>query len=142
MKKILSLVMFVSLIVLAGCGGQQKSETPAPAAAPAETAPAQQAAQPAQPAAVKETAAPSAPSAATTETAALTAETLVGTKWQAGPYTLEFQANGVLVLNNDTQGTWSVEGNAVKVSAGDKSYTAEIKGDKLFYGGMPLSRLN
>ena len=135
MKKILSLVMFVSLIVLAGCGGQQKSETPAPAAAPAETAPAQQEA---QPAAITD----SAPPAATTETAALTAETLVGTKWQAGPYTLEFQANGVLVLNNDTQGTWSVEGNAVKVSAGDKSYTAEIKGDKLFYGGMPLSRLN
>ena len=139
MKKILSLVMFVSLIVLAGCGGQQKSQTPAPAAAPAKTAPAQQAA---QPAAVTETAAPAAPPATTTETAALTAETLVGTKWQAGPYTLEFQANGVLVLNNDTQGTWSVEGNAVKVSAGDKSYTAEIKGDKLFYGGMPLSRLN
>lgn len=134
MKKILSLVVFAALTVLVACGGQQKSETAAPAPAPAE--------QQTQPAAVTETPAPAETPAQAAEAPALTAETLVGTKWQAGPYTLEFQANGVLVLNNDTQGTWSVEGNSVKVSAGDKSYTAEIKGDKLFYGGMPLSRLN
>lgn len=74
--------------------------------------------------------------------AALTEETIVGTKWQAGPYTLEFQANGALLLNGERPGTWSIEGNALNVAAGDAKYTAEIRGDKLFYGGMPLTRMD
>ena len=130
-------------MLFAGCGGQQPTsdsgvQTQSGQATATASATPETPAQESQPAAVVEE-----PAAASEQAeGALTAETLVGTKWRAGPYTLEFKANGVLVLNNDKEGTWSVEGNSLKVAAGDTSYTAEIRGDKLFYGGMPLTRIN
>lgn len=130
----------VAVLMGVGCGGQDKAGTaaPEPTSAPSPSV--------SLPGDVLETedAAVAAPQETAEDQtgAALTEETLVGTKWQAGPYTLEFQANGALLLNGERPGTWSIEGNALNVAAGDAKYTAEIRGDKLFYGGMPLTRID
>jgi len=73
---------------------------------------------------------------------ALTAENIVGSTWQAGPLKLEFGEEGALTVNGEGGGTWSIAGDTLTVSANNLTYSAEIRQDKIFYGGMEVQRLN
>ncbi|MBI5091631.1 MAG: hypothetical protein HZB26_04210 [Candidatus Hydrogenedentes bacterium] len=109
-----------------------KPEAPKPAAAPAAPS-----------------AAPSTPAPATTPAsippatpapagAAITAQSIVGTSWEAGPYKLTFNADGKLKVNDAIDGTWSIEGTKLKIEAAGQKIEADIEGDKLTYNGSPL----
>ena len=117
-----SLAAVAALYVVWGCGqapAPQPAEPVEPAGAPQQEAP------------------PSAPGSA----AALMPESLVGSRWEGGPLTLEFRADGVLWMNDAKDGTWKAEGNTVEVSGGGYSYSLEIRGRDLLYGDMPLRQL-
>jgi hypothetical protein len=76
--------------------------------------------------------------------AALTAETLVGTEWQVGMFTLAFNEGGVVLATmggSETKGTWVVEGDTLSVTGGGNTVTAKIVGDKLMAGNNPLPRI-
>lgn len=73
---------------------------------------------------------------------ALTAENIVGTKWNAGGMTFTFEKDGVLKVNDQIPGTWSIDGNTLKVGAMGTEYSATIEGNKIVYDGNPLERTN
>ena len=163
------LLAVVLTIAVAGCGGGAApsnddtavpgTETPeetAPATPPAEPA----AAAPAEPAAAMpettgpESAAPASGDAMSAVPAAdaaaavpaagagLTAETLTGTKWNAGGMAFTFEKDGVLKVNDTVPGTWSIDGTTLKVGAMGQEFTASIEGDKIIYDGTPLEKVN
>ena len=74
--------------------------------------------------------------------APLTAETLVGTKWNAGAMSFTFEKDGVLKVNDAVPGTWSIDGTTLKVGAMGQEYSATIEGGKIMYQGNPLEKLN
>lgn len=78
---------------------------------------------------------PAAPSAA------LDSKTIVGTKWSAAGYTLAFQDNGVVKINDDAEGTWKIDGNTLTIEAGGSEYKATLEGDKIMYEGSALEKL-
>ena len=73
--------------------------------------------------------------------ASLTAEDLVDTVWQAGPMELAFGADGQLIVNDTEEGTWSLAGPQLTIEAAGHSYTAEVRNDGIYYGGMALQRV-
>ncbi len=116
--------MALAVVILAtGCGG----ETGKPAE-PAQT--------------VKPVSAASAPAANPAPEAALTAESLPGTAWSAGPLTLAFGQDGKLTANGSESGEWTFDAGQITVKTGDMSYIVTVRGGKLFYGDMELSRTN
>lgn len=162
------MVPFVALAVVAlvGCGGEaakpEPTLKPAEAAKPAETAKPAEAAKPVEaakpadaaapadaakpaeekkPDAAMPTSTPAAPAAAPAAGPALDAKTIVGTKWSAAGYALQFQDNGVVKINDDTEGTWKIEGDKLTIEAGGTTYDATIKGDKIMYNDSPLEKL-
>jgi len=73
---------------------------------------------------------------------ALTAENIVGTKWNAGGMSFSFEKDGVLKVNDQIPGTWSMDGTTLKVGAMGQEFSATIEGDKIMYDGTPLERAN
>ena len=151
---ILVLALVTGLAVVSGCN-PAPSETPAPAApaTPAEpaattpaptpppaTTPAEPApATPAAPADVAPASTPAAPAAA--PGVALDGKTIVGTKWSVAGFTLAFQENGAVKINDEMDGTWKLEGSNLTVSAGGSEYPATIEGDKIMYEGQPFEKV-
>ncbi|GMV92191.1 MAG: hypothetical protein AMXMBFR82_19690 [Candidatus Hydrogenedentota bacterium] len=70
--------------------------------------------------------------------AALTAENIVGKKFSAGGMTFSFEPDGVLKVNDQIPGTWSLDGTTLTVGAMGQDYAATIEGDKIIYDGTPL----
>lgn len=71
----------------------------------------------------------------------LTKDTLVGKSFTAGPYQLGFEKDGVLKVKMGDQtmdGTWSIDGNSVTISAMGQEHKAEINGSQLMYNGKAL----
>jgi hypothetical protein len=161
-------VVLMAVSLVAGCGAgdaakapeapkpvetAKPAETPKPAdmPKPADTAPAAAtpAVEPAPPATTPASEAPkpgdaapaSTPAAPATPGAALDAKTIVGTKWSAAGYTLDFKENGVIKINDDIEGTWKLEGTKLTIEAAGSSYEATVEGDKLMYEGAPLEKL-
>lgn len=158
MKKALVLVITLIAFVfvgVTGCGpsapdngakAPEKKDAPKAPAAPKAEAPKAEAPKPAAPAPA---AAPSTPAPATTPasvppaapapaTGAITAQSIVGTSWEAGPYKLTFNADGKLKVNDNIDGTWKIEGNKLIVEAAGQKIEADIEGDKITYNGTPL----
>jgi hypothetical protein len=158
-KAAMAIVLAVACMGLAACGGsdnpvpsspaagsqqsQDGSEVTAPQAAvaaePAAKAPAE-----AAPAAPEET--PKAADELEKEPApaaggTLTAETLPGTVWSAGALTIAFQADGKLMVNDASEGTWKIEGNTLTVAAMGMEIPTQIEGDKIMYNGTPVERV-
>jgi len=73
---------------------------------------------------------------------ALTAENLIGTKWNAGGMSFTFEKDGVLKVNDELPGTWSIEGTTLTVGAMGQEYAATIEGGRIVYDGTPLERAN
>ena len=71
----------------------------------------------------------------------ITAESIVGTKWRFGGFTIAFEPDGKLKLNDALPGEWSIEGDTLKVSAMGQSHEAKIEGDKITYDGNPLEKV-
>lgn len=69
---------------------------------------------------------------------AITAENIVGKKFSAGGMTFTFEPDGVLKVNDQIPGTWSIDGTTLKVGAMGQEYAATIEGDKIVYDGTPL----
>ncbi len=116
--------MCMGIAILAtGCGGEISAPVePSPDAQP-----------PASPASVP-VANPAPPEAN------LTAESLPGTTWSAGPLTLAFEPEGQLTVNGSESGEWTFDAGQVTVKTGDMSYIVTVRGEKLMYGDMELSR--
>ncbi|MCL4692988.1 MAG: hypothetical protein KJ060_10830 [Candidatus Hydrogenedentes bacterium] len=70
--------------------------------------------------------------------AALTAENIVGKKFSAGGMTFSFEPDGILKVNDQIPGTWSLDGTTLTVGAMGQEYAATIEGDKIIYDGTPL----
>ncbi len=146
-------VVLVAMGLIAGCdgaGGPAKpadTAKPADAPKPADVAPAPAAAITPAPAPMEEkkpedaapVSTPAAPAAAPGP--AIDATTIVGTKWSAAGYTLAFQADGVVKVNDDTEGTWKIDGNKLTIETGGTTYDSTIEGDKIMYEGSPLEKL-
>jgi hypothetical protein len=84
---------------------------------------------------------PEPPAADAPATADLTAETLTGTTWQAGPLKIAFGPDGGLTINDTMTGSWSIDGQQLIVEGGGTEYKAQIKGDTLLYGDLPLVKI-
>ena len=160
------LLAVVLTFAVAGCGepnvtvtsGTMTPEETAPTAAPLEPAPAAPAepapAEPAPAATGPESAAPAsgdamsaapaadAAAAAPAAGGALTAESLTGTKWNAGGMAFSFEKDGVLEVNDVMPGTWSIDGTTLTVGAMGQEFKASIEGDKIIYEGTPLEKVN
>lgn len=116
-------MLFGAVVLAAGCGGKSGDadtlrQNAAPAARPASASP--------------ENAAPEAPT--------LTAESLPGTVWSAGPLKLAFEKDGKLLVNGSEPGEWTFDAGQVTVKAGDISYIVTVRGGRLFYGDMELAK--
>jgi len=72
---------------------------------------------------------------------ALTAQNLVGTVWEAGGHKLAFNADGKLKVNDSVDGTWSIAGDTLKISAMGQDMAVTIAGDKLLFQGRPLTKV-
>ena len=71
------------------------------------------------------------------------ADNLVGTAWNMSGYTVSLGAGGVASANTplgQVQGTWTVSGSAITVSAMGKVATGEISGDQILFNGQPATR--
>lgn len=145
-------VVLMAVSLIAGCGGGGAAPAKPEAksdAKPTEAAKPVEAAKPAEPAAPApapaEAKAPESATPASTPAApagpALDATTIVGTKWSAAGYVLAFQENGVVKINDDTEGTWKIDGNKLSIEAGGTTYEATLEGDKIMYEGAPLEKL-
>lgn len=72
---------------------------------------------------------------------------LTGSKWLIQGYTLELQAGGAVSASRGgqgkaTTGTWSVNGPAVTISVGGRSFTPRYEDGKLTLNGVPLQKVN
>ena len=120
--------VLVVLVILAVCGGLAcRKEAPSGQAGTANATGSQSAQ--AQPDA----------SSATAE--ALTADSLVGTAWQAGPLKFQFGEGGSLKVGEDAEGTWTVTNGQVSLETDEMTYALQIRGTDLAYGDMTLERL-
>ena len=150
-------MLLMAVALIAGCGGGGASK-PADTSAPADTAkpaddakpaaaepvttpPADEPMGDAKPDDAAPASSPDAPAAAPAAGAALDAKTIVGTKWSAAGYELAFQDGGVVKINDDTEGTWKIDGNKLSIEAGGTVYEATLEGDKIMYEGTPLEKL-
>jgi heat shock protein HslJ len=146
-------VVLVAMGLIAGCdgaGGPAKpanTAKPADAPKPAATAPAAAVTPMPAPAPMEEkkpenaapASTPAAPAAAPGP--AIDAKTIIGTKWNVAGYTLAFQENGVVKINDDTEGTWKIDGNKLTIEASGTTYDATLEGDKIMYEGSPFEKL-
>ena len=134
MKKSILTGLFVAALALAvgltACGPKQAE--PAPVAPPVPPPAAEKAPEP-------ESAAPVA--GAPVAGGALSAQTLVGTKWKAEQWQFSFQPDGKLKVNDMIDGTWSIEGNKLKLGALGESFEAEIRGSTIIFQGNEVERL-
>ena len=72
----------------------------------------------------------------------LTNETLTGTTWQIGRrFKLRFEADGKLVINDEHQGTWKLDGETLDLKTGLRDVTADVVVDELYLDGRPLTRI-
>lgn len=72
----------------------------------------------------------------------LTDETLTGTTWRAGRrFKLRFEADGKLIINDEREGKWKLEGESLTVSAGPMKFNASVVVDEIFMEQRPLTRV-
>jgi hypothetical protein len=70
----------------------------------------------------------------------LTAQTIVGTTWDAGGHTLLFNADGKLKVDGAIDGTWAIDGAKLNVEAAGQKMAADIAGDKIMFNGNALTK--
>ncbi len=71
----------------------------------------------------------------------LTAETLPGTSWHAGPYTLSFRDNGTVVVNRRFEGAWRLVGDALIVEAQGQTLRGVLSGSMLTFEDREAERI-
>jgi hypothetical protein len=72
----------------------------------------------------------------------LTPETLTGTTWQIGRrFKLRFEADGKLVINDEGEGTWSLEGEHLELKTAIRDVTVDVVVDELYLDERPLMRI-
>ena len=74
---------------------------------------------------------------------ALTAQNLVGTKWEREGFGLEFGANGKLLIAGRERAQWRVEGQRVRLyrDATGEEHWLDIAGQKLLWNGQEIGRV-
>lgn len=72
----------------------------------------------------------------------ITAETLAGTTWQVGRrFKMRFEADGKLVVNDQFEGSWKLDGDRLELKAGPRDVTVDVVADELFLEGRPMTRI-
>ena len=84
---------------------------------------------------------PALPSVVTPE--ALNERTLVGTKWERDGFSIEFGADGKLLIVGRPRAQWRVEGSRVLLyrdTTGEEHWL-DVVGDKLLWAGQEIGRV-
>jgi hypothetical protein len=71
----------------------------------------------------------------------LTAESLPGTDWHAGPYTLSFRDDGLVVVNRRFPGNWRLVADALAVEAQGQTLHGTLSGSSLTFEGREAERI-
>ena len=74
---------------------------------------------------------------------ALNEQTLAGTKWGQGAFSLEFGHNGKLLMGGREHAQWQVQGSRIRLYRGatGEEHWLDIVGDKLMWEGQEISRV-
>lgn len=68
------------------------------------------------------------------------AQTIIGTRWSFQGMSASFYDNGKVMLNDELEGTYSIDGDAITVEIGGETVTAQIDGDSISVEGQATQR--